>query len=53
MGRLGQAYEHMAPSAFWGLHAAMAGAGLIWLALLGGWMNRVFDASMRARAGEI
>jgi POT family proton-dependent oligopeptide transporter len=53
VGRLGQAYEHMAPSAFWGLHAAMAGAGLIWLALLGGWMNRVFDASMRARAGEI
>jgi POT family proton-dependent oligopeptide transporter len=53
VGRLGQAYEHMAPSAFWGLHAAMAGAGLIWLALLGGWMNRVFDASMRARSGEI
>lgn len=52
VGRLGQAYEHMAPSAFWGLHAAMAGAGLIWLAVLGGWMNRVYDASMRARAGQ-
>lgn len=51
VGRLGQAYEHMAPSAFWGLHAAMAGAGFLWLALLGGWMNRVYDASMRARSG--
>ena len=52
VGRMGQAYEHMAPSAFWGLHAAMAGAGFIWLAVLGGWMNRVYDASMRARIGQ-
>lgn len=52
VGRMGQAYEHMAPSAFWGLHAAMAGAALVWMATLGGWMNRVYDASMRARMGE-
>lgn len=52
VGRMGQAYEHMSATTFWGLHAAMAGVGFLWLAALGGWMNRIYDASMKARAGQ-
>jgi POT family proton-dependent oligopeptide transporter len=46
IGRIGALYEHMTPSAFWTLNAAIAATGAVLAFLLRKPLTRVFDAEM-------
>ena len=45
VGSLGTLYERMPPTAFWLTHAAIAGASVAYLLVLGGWLRSVLGAA--------
>lgn len=47
VGGLGTLYERMTPSAFWMTHAAIAGAGVVYLLVLGRWLKSVLAPATR------
>lgn len=47
VGGLGTLYERMTPAAFWLSHAAIAGAGVVYLVVLGRWLKRVLAPATR------
>jgi POT family proton-dependent oligopeptide transporter len=46
IGRIGALYEHMTPSAFWALNAAIAAAGALLCFVLRKPLTRIFDAEI-------
>jgi POT family proton-dependent oligopeptide transporter len=44
VGGLGTLYERMTPAAFWLTHAAIAGAGVVYLVVLGRWLTAALAA---------
>jgi len=45
IGWIGGFYERMSPAAFWGLHAAIAAAGGLAVALFGRRLSRVLESA--------
>ncbi len=52
VGWLGRFYETLGPANFWLLHAAVAGAGLVFMLLLGGVLNRMMAPAAPSTPGE-
>ena len=50
-GRIGGYYEHMSSAQFWGLHAAIVGAGGVLMLLMGAHLRREFGRAGQATAG--
>lgn len=51
-GWLGRFYEPLGPGRFWLLHAAIAGAGLVFMLVLGGLLNRMMAPAAPVTPGE-
>lgn len=43
VGWLGQLYERMSPTAFWAMHAAIMGVGVLFFVLAGAWLRRTLS----------
>lgn len=52
VGGLGTLYERMTPAAFWMTHAAIAAAGVVYLVVLGRWLNGVLAPATRPDTPE-
>jgi POT family proton-dependent oligopeptide transporter len=52
VGWLGRFYETMGPGQFWLLHAAVAAAGLVFMLLLGGVLNRMMAPAASPTPGD-